>query len=96
MTQTEYVSDVKRCYQLLLDDKLEISNTIFIDDNMVQVTYEYKNQYVPDTFSTNVILPYSQHLMRDCGCMICWTNLVTLSPTMIQTALFILIIKKML
>ena len=54
MTQTEYVSDVKRWYKILLDDRLEISNTIFINDNMVQVNFKYKNQYVQDTFSTNV------------------------------------------
>ena len=54
MTQTEYVSDVKRWYQILLDDRLEISNTIFINDNMVQVTFKYKNQYVQDIFSINV------------------------------------------
>jgi hypothetical protein len=54
MTQTEYITDVKQWYQILLDDRLEISNTIFINDNMVQVTYKYKNQYVQDTFSTNV------------------------------------------
>jgi len=54
MTQTEYVSDVKRWYQLLLDDTLEINNTIFINDNMLQVNFRYKNQYVQDTFSTNV------------------------------------------
>jgi len=50
------MSDVKRCYQLLLDDTLEISNTIFINENMVQVTYKYKDQYVQDTFSTNVYI----------------------------------------
>jgi len=56
MTQTEYVSDVKRWYQLLLDDRLEISNTNFINDNMVHVTFKYKNQYVQDTFSTNTYI----------------------------------------
>ena len=54
MTQTEYVSDVKRWYQILLDDRLEISKTIFINENMVQVTFKYKNEYVQDNFSTNV------------------------------------------
>jgi len=36
--------------------RLETSNTIFINDNMVQVTFKYKNQYVQDTFSTNVYI----------------------------------------
>jgi hypothetical protein len=56
MTQTEYVSNVKRWYRLLLNDRIEISNTIFINDNIAQVTYKYKDQYVEDTFSTNVYI----------------------------------------
>jgi len=51
---TEYVSDVKRWYHILMDDKLEISNTI--NDNMVQVTFRYKNHSVQDTFSTSVYI----------------------------------------
>ena len=56
MTQTEYVTDVKWWYQLLLDDRLEINTTIFINKNILQITYKYKNQYVEDTFSTNVYI----------------------------------------
>ena len=56
MTQTEYVKDVKRWYQLLLADRLEISNTVLINENIVQVTYKYKDQYVLDNFSTNVYI----------------------------------------
>ena len=56
IAQTEYVSDVERWYQLLLDDRLDVSNTIFINDNMVQVNFKYKDQYVQDTFSTNVYI----------------------------------------
>jgi len=54
MTQTKYMTDVKNWYQLLLDDRLEISNTIFINENIVQVTYKHEDQYVQDNFSTNV------------------------------------------
>jgi hypothetical protein len=56
ITQTEYVTNVKRWYQILLNDKLEISNTCFINENIVQVTYKYKDQYVVDNFSTNVYI----------------------------------------
>jgi len=56
MTHTEYVTDVKRWYQLLLDDTLEISNTININENMVQVTFKYKSYYVQGIFSTNVYI----------------------------------------
>ena len=56
LTQSEYVVDVKRWYTLLLDDKLDISNMVFIKDNIVQVTYKYKDQFVEDSFSTNVFI----------------------------------------
>ena len=56
MTQTEYVSDVKRWYQISLDDRREISNTIFINENMVQVADKYKDQYVQDSFPTSVYI----------------------------------------
>ena len=36
--------------------QLEISNTVFINENIVQVTYKYKDQYVVETFSTNVYI----------------------------------------
>ena len=50
LTQTVYISDVKQWYKILLNDKTEISNTIFINENMVGVTYKYKEQYVIDSF----------------------------------------------
>jgi hypothetical protein len=56
MTQSKYVTDVKDWYKLLLDDRVEISNPIFINENILQVTYKYKDQYVVDTFSTNVYI----------------------------------------
>ena len=56
MTQTKYVTHVKEWYQLLLDDRLEINNTVFINENIVQVTYQYKDQYFIDNFSTNVYI----------------------------------------
>jgi len=40
MTQSKYVTDV--------------SNMIFINENVVQVTYKYKDLYVQDPFSTNI------------------------------------------
>ena len=69
ITRTEYMPDAKRWYQLLLDNTLEISNTIFINNNMVRVTNMFRI-----LFRLIFVLLHSQHLMRDCGCMICWTS----------------------
>ena len=93
MTQTKYVTDVKQWYQLLLDDRLEISNTIFINENIVQVT-SIKTNMFKTVFELMFILLLSQHLMQDCGCMICWTISGKLLPIMTQTVSFILIMVK--
>ena len=50
------MTDVKQWYQILLNDKIEISNNMFINENMVQVTYKYKDLYVQDSFSTNIYI----------------------------------------
>ena len=96
MTQTEYVTDVERWYQLLLDDGLEISNTVFINDNMAQVTYKYKIQYVQETFATNIyIMAFTTSNAQLRGYHML-DNSDNLLLTMIQTALFILIMTKIL
>ncbi|CAH1103834.1 unnamed protein product [Psylliodes chrysocephalus] len=56
MSETEYVTDVKSWYNILLDDKIEISNCIFLNDDMVQVTYKYKEVFVEDSTSTNIFI----------------------------------------
>lgn len=56
MAKSEYVTTAKRFYELLLDDRLEISQTTFLNEDIVQVTYKYLNEYVEDSFSTNVFI----------------------------------------
>jgi len=94
MTQTEYVSVVKRWHQLPLDDTHGISNSILINDNMVQVNFRYKTNMFMTLFRLKFIWQHSQHLMQQCDYVICWTSTVNLSPTKILTALFILIVAK--
>lgn len=54
MRQTEYVNDVKRWYELLLDDKIEITNSIFINEETVQVCYKYKDDFVENNSNINI------------------------------------------
>lgn len=56
MSQSEYIVDPKRWYDILLDDKLDLSNCIFLNENMVQVTYKHKDVYVVDSTSTNIFI----------------------------------------
>ena len=46
MSQTRYVTEVSEFYEILLDDKLDNTNFQFINDDMVQMTYNFKDQFV--------------------------------------------------
>lgn len=56
MSQTEFVSDPYRFYEILLDDRLQDVNVIYVTDEMVQVNYRYKEAFVENTFSTNIFV----------------------------------------
>ena len=56
MSQTKYVTEVSEFYEILLDDKLNDINFQFINDNMVQMTYNFKDQFVDNHNSTNVFI----------------------------------------
>ena len=54
MSQTKYVTDVSKFYEILLDNKLDNKNFQFINDDMVQITYNFKDQSVDNSNNTNI------------------------------------------
>ena len=56
MSQTKYVTEVSEFYEILLDDKLDNTSFQFINDDMVQMTYNFKNQFVDNLKNTNVCI----------------------------------------
>ena len=54
MSQTKYVTEVFKFYEILLDNKLDNKNFQLINDNMVQMTYNFKDQFVDNSKNTNV------------------------------------------
>ena len=56
MSQTKYVTEVSEFYKILLDDKLDNINFQFISDDMVQMTYNLKDQFVDNSKNTNVYI----------------------------------------
>ena len=56
MSQTKYVTEVSEFYEILLDDKLDNKNFQFINDDMVQMTYNFKDQFVDNSKTTNVYI----------------------------------------
>ena len=56
ISQTKYVTEVSEFYEILLDDKLDNKNFQFINDDMVQMTYNFKDQFVDNSKNTNVCI----------------------------------------
>ena len=56
MSQTKYVTEVSEFYEILLDDKLDNLNIQFIHDDMVQMTYNFKDQFVVNSKNTNIYI----------------------------------------
>ena len=56
MSQTKYVTEVSEFYEILLDDKLDNINFQFISDDMAQMTYSSKDQFVDNSKNTNVYI----------------------------------------
>ena len=56
MSQTKYITDVSEFYEILLDDKLANKNFQLINDDMVQMTYNFKDQFVDNSNNTNIFI----------------------------------------
>ena len=56
MSQTKYVTEVSEFYEILLDNKLDNINFQFINDDMVQMTYNFKDQFVDNSKNKNVYI----------------------------------------
>ena len=56
MSQTKYITEVSEFYELLLDDKLDNLNIQFINDDVVQMTYNFKDQFVDNSKNTNIYI----------------------------------------
>ena len=56
MSQTKYVTEVSEFYEIILDDKLDNINFQFINDDMAQMTYNFKDQFVDNSNNTNIYI----------------------------------------
>jgi hypothetical protein len=55
MGATEYVTDVRRFYEILLDEKLDNIRINDINENMLQIDYKLKDCYIENDFNTKYI-----------------------------------------
>ena len=56
MQQSKYLTEVSEFYELILDDKLANKNFEFINDDMVQMTYNLKDEFIDNSNNTNVYI----------------------------------------
>ena len=56
MKQTKYVTEPADFYKILLDDSIDDLNIQFINEDMVQMTYNLKDQFVDNSNSTNIFI----------------------------------------
>ena len=56
MSQTRYVTELADFYEILLDDKLDNLNIQFMNDYMVQMTHNFKDQFVDNYKNTNIYI----------------------------------------
>ena len=56
MSQAKYVTEISEFYELLLDDKSDNFNIQFINDEMVQMTSNFKDQFVDNSKNTNIYI----------------------------------------
>ena len=70
MSQTKYVAELAGFYEILLDDKLDNLNIQFINDNMVQMTYNFKDQFVNNSKNTKIFYTTSWTTYREKSCIL--------------------------
>ena len=56
MNQCKYVTDINEFYQIILNDTLDNLNMNFINEDMVQMSYTYKDQFVDNSYNTNIYI----------------------------------------
>jgi len=56
MKQTKYVTDVKEFYQILLNDSIDNLNIQFINEEMIQMTYDMKDMFIDNGKDTNIFI----------------------------------------
>ena len=56
MSRMKYVTEVSEFYEILLDDELDNLSIQFINDDMIQMTYNFESQFVDNSKNTNIYI----------------------------------------
>ena len=58
MSQTKYLTEVSEFYDILLDEKLDNINLQFINDDMAQMTSNFKDKFDDNSKNTNIYIAW--------------------------------------
>ena len=56
MTQVEYVTSPAVFYDLLTSVKIEVQSVSFVSNEMVEVRWKYRDDFIEPSVKTNVVL----------------------------------------
>ena len=56
MSETKYVTEVSEFYEMLLNDRLDSLDFQIINDDMVQMTYNFKDQFIDNSKNTSIYI----------------------------------------
>ena len=56
MNKTKYVTEPSEFYKILLDDTISDLNIQFVNDDMVQMTYNFKDHFIDLSYNTNIYI----------------------------------------
>lgn len=56
MNQAKYVTEPTEFYKILLDDTVSNLNIQFVNDDMVQMTYNFKDHFIDNSNNTNIYI----------------------------------------
>ena len=60
MNQTKYVTEPAEFYKILLDSTVSNLNIQFVNDDMVQMTYSFKDHFIDNSNNTNIFVACSE------------------------------------
>lgn len=83
MRQSKVISDPAEFYKLLTNQSRKLSDWHILNEDMVQLEWEYASEFEPEDLTTNIFLRLSLHHMLeyDCTMLLCHIGIKT-----VQTA----------
>ena len=57
LTQTRVISTAEEYFRLLMSDEIEVTNVMMVNEEVVEVHYNVKDEFIEPPGRTNVVIP---------------------------------------